>query len=189
MLGNISYNNSYKVDFEATLLLLLERGEVLNAICGPGGTALHASIINVYLSEVGFDLQEIRVILNRGADANIFGPRGTPPQLAWRMFRSLSIDEIKDFFYPGPGKVITLLLEYGADASWIQPNGPSIDRRIIEASCAMSKEELIARWEDDEYPYCISDWDTNEFPLYRTRNQLEIHASNHTSSPLRKRRR
>lgn len=79
LVWNNSYNNSYKVDFEAKLLLLLERGEVSNEICGPGGTALYASIINVYLSAVGFDMQEIRVILNRGADANIFGPRGTPP--------------------------------------------------------------------------------------------------------------
>ena len=183
------YNNSYKVDLEAKLLLLLERGEVLNEICGPGGTVLHASIINMHLVEGNCDIQEIRLILRHGADPNIFGPRGTPLQLAWRTFRSLSVDWIENFFYSYHQEVMTLLLEYGADASWIEPNGLSLDQAIIEAWCAMSKEELIARWEDDDYPYCESDWNTYEFPLYHKRKQLEIHTSSETSSPPRKRRR
>ena len=178
-------------DFEAKLVLLLERGEILNEICGPAGTALHAIIINIYRGARLFT-QGIRVILNHGADPNISGGRGTPLQLAWRMFRSLSIIDIENFVYSLHStfqEIMTLLLKYGADASWIEPNGLSIDRRTIEAWCAMSPHELIARWEDDDYPYCKSDWDTYEFPLYRRQTKRKIHASNDTPSPPRKRRR
>ena len=189
LIRSSSYNNSYTLELEAKLLLLLGRGELLNELCGPGGTALHAIIINIYLAETSFDSQEIRMILNHGANPNIFSPRGTPLQLAWRTFRSLSVDWSKKFSYSFPQTVMKLLLEYGANASWVEPNGLSIDRHLIEAWCAMSREELIARWEDDDYPYCKSDWNTYEFPLYRTRNQREIDASDDTPSPPRKRRR
>ena len=178
--------NRYADGFEAKLLLLIERGEVLDEICGPGGTALHASIIKPFPDQFDY----MRVILNHEADPNISGPRGTPLQLAWRMFRSLStIDEFKYLLHSSFQEVMTLLLDYGANASWVEPNGLSIDRRVIEVWCAMSWEELRARWEDDDYPYCISDWDNYEFPLYRRRKQLETHGSNDTPSPPRKRRR
>ena len=163
-------------DFEAKLVLLLERGEILNKICGPAGTALHAFMINLYQ---GFSTQGIRVVLNHGADPNISGPRGTSLQLAWRMFRSLStIDGIKYLVLSSFQEIMTLLLDYGANASWVEPNGLSIDRRVIEAWCAMSREELIARWEDDDYPYCISDWDNYEFPLYRRQTKRKILSPN-----------
>ena len=169
-------------EFEDKLSLLLERGEVLDEICGPGGTALHASIIKAFQIKI----HDTRVILDHGADPNISGPRGTPLQLAWRMFRSLSvIGTLHSTFQ----KIMTLLLDYGANASWVEPNGLSIDRRVIEAWCAMSWPKLRARWEDDDYPYCKSTWDTYEFPLYRRRKQLETHGSNDTRSPPRKRRR
>ena len=177
-------------DFEAKLVLLLRRGEVLNEICGPGGTALHASIIRQLLFPTRlYSSEPMRVILDHGADPNISGPRGKPLQLAWRTFRSRSIKHLEDYGCSPLQKVMKSLLDHGADASWIEPNGLSVDRRTIEAWCAMSEEELIARWEDDDYPYCKSTWDTYEFPLYRTRNHLEIDASKDTPSPPRKRRR
>ena len=152
-LVRINSNNRLKTDFKAKLVLLLERGEVVNEICGPGGTALHALIIAVYLNQEGYYLPDIRVILNHGADPNISGPRGTPLQLAWRMFRSLSVGELMLAHTAHYQEVMTLLLDHGADASWIEPNGRSVDRRTIETWCAMSYNELIARWEDDDYPY------------------------------------
>ena len=177
-------------DFEAKLVLLLRRGEVLNKICGPVGTALHASVIRPRLFSADWDSAEpMRVILDHGADPNISGPWGTPLQLAWRTFRSLSVYDLKEPRYFCSQNIMTLLLDYGADASWVEPNGMSIDRRTIEAWCAMSEEELIARWNDDDYPYCKSTWDTYEFPLYHTRKDLEIDASKDTRSPPRKRRR
>lgn len=168
---------SYSVDFEVKLLLLLERGEILNEICGPGGTALHASIINAYLAENGFVLLETREkILKNGASPNIPSPRGTPVQLAWRSFRSLTVDELWQTRVSDLQNVMTMLLVHGANTSWVEPNGLSIDRRIIEAWCAMSVMQVRARWEDDDYPYCISDWDTYEFPLYHPRDKLEAYA-------------
>ena len=178
----------HRFDFEAKFLLLLERGEVLNEICGPGGTALHASIIRIYC-EGSSGMREFRGFLNHGANPNIPGPRGTPLQLAWRMFRSISVDDPREYCFHPPQEVMKLLLDYDANASWVEPNGLSVDRHKIEAWCAMSDEELRTRWEDDDYPYCESNWYTYEFPLYRTRKQLESHASNDTPSPPRKRRR
>ena len=154
---------SYHIDFEAKLLLLLERGENLNEICGPWGTALHASIIQRHPRERR-PMQVIRVILNHGADPNIPGPRGTPLQLAWRTFRSLSVDDLKKYPFDRPQEIMELLLDNGANASWVEPNGLSVDRRTIEAWCAMSQEELIARWEDDDNPYCLSSWSTYDNP-------------------------
>ena len=162
---------SYYSDFEAKLVLLLERGEDLNEICGPWGTALHASIIRKWLLPADLYASEpFRVILNHGADINISGPRGTPLQLAWRVFRSSSVDDLTQYPFYHLREIMKLLLNYGANTSWIEPNGLSVDRHTIEAWCAMSREELKARWEDDDYPYCKSTWDTYEFPLYRTRN-------------------
>ena len=55
-----------------------------------------------------------------------------------------------------------LLLDGGADPNWVEPNGMSIDRHTIKTFCAMSKEDLEARWEDVDYLFrpprgvCIS---------------------------------
>ena len=65
---------------ELMLDFLLERGESLNEICGPSGTALHACIIGVNLN-LDSPHPWIRMaerLLARGADTNISGPRGTP---------------------------------------------------------------------------------------------------------------
>ena len=119
-------------------------------------------------------------MLDHRADPNVSGPRETPLQLAWRRFRSPSFrhdppgdnDEYRDEKYDRllqhMQKVMNLLLDFGAEASWVEPNEVTIDRRTIEAWCAMSKEELDARWEEEDHPYCEADWYTYEFPLYRT---------------------
>ena len=150
-------------DFEAMLVLLLERGESLNEICGPGGTALHGAIVNVQRLDVRYDSSRpIQTILHHGADPNVCGPRGTPLQLAWRIFRSVASSSGRKSFQ----EVMTLLLDSGAESSWVEPNGVSIDRSTIEAWCAMSYEEMEERWMINDYPYCISNWYTYEFPLY-----------------------
>ena len=160
------------IDFEAKLVLLLERGESLNEVCGPGGTILHGSIIieRLFLTHSP-DIPSIETILAHGADPNVPGPRGTPLQLAWRTFRS-ELNNIVSLYWEeklqSRQEAMRLLLNFGADPSWVEPNGMSIDRHIIEAWCAMSYAEIVTRWEDDDYPYCISSWYTYEFPLYRS---------------------
>lgn len=161
---NISFG-----DGKDMLNLLLNRGESLDEVCGPGGTALHGCIIKEHLSG-GPERGEypIREILDHGANPNVSGPQGTPLQLAWRMFRSLS--RFKIFSHekrPELQNAMRLLMNFGANPSWVEPNGLSIDRRTIEAWCAMSPDEMNARWEDDDYPYCLSDWSFYKFPLYR----------------------
>ena len=169
-----------KVNLKAMLVLLLERGESLNEISGPGGTALHGSIIRAYHERYHkpFVGRAIQLILNRGADPNFGGPRGTPLQLAWRMFRSITIINDRVSFQKSKHlhlqKAMKLLLDAGANPSWDEPNGISIDRRTIQIWCAMSREELKARWYDHDYPYCVSNWYTYEFPLYHpTRKSSE----------------
>ena len=153
-------------DAEAMLCLLLERGESLDDVCGPGGTALHGCIIGGHTgNNIRFmtNVSLLKVILRHGADPNVSGPRGTPLQLAWRTFHSLSYSRWKCHIFR---HAMELLLEYGADPNWVEPNGIAIDRGTIEAWCAMSDEEMHARWQDDDYPYCESNWYTYEFPLY-----------------------
>ena len=148
---------------EAMLCLLLEKGESLDDLCGPGGTALHGCIIGEHLSNKFRNGPLLKLILRHGADPNVSGPRGTPLQLAWRTFRSRPYLRWKcDRFQ----RAMKLLLECGADPDWIEPNGIAINRGTIEAWCAMSEMERHARWEDDDYPYCKSNWYTYEFPLY-----------------------
>ena len=156
------------------LNFLLERGESLNEVCGPGGTVLHACIIGAYLeSPVGNALElgissSIKELLARGANPNVSGPRGTPLQLAWRMSlapydrgRIVSRDRLQYL-----QSVMKLLLDYGAEATWTEPNGMVVDRPTIEAWCALSRNQLPMDWGDSKYPYCISNWYTYEFPLY-----------------------
>ena len=166
-------------DYEAMLILLLERGESLNEVCGPGGTALHGCITS---EDQILYTHVVEMILNHGADPNVSGPRGTPLQLVWRVFRSLSF--VKGNIYWTSHQylrdIMRLLLKFGADPFWVEPNGISIDRRTIEAWCAMSEEELKARWDDDDYPYCKSNWFTYEFRLYRSAQKLR--PGEHTES-------
>ena len=192
------------INFEDKLVFLLERGESLSEVCGPGGTILHGSIIGGLSDDHPSDrYYEMKTILAHGADPNVPGPRGTPLQLAWRTFRSIQVAENVLFYvqrelYRLQG-AMQLLLSFGADPSWVEPNGMSIGRHIIEAWCTMSYEEMNTRWEDDDYPYCISNWYTYEFPLYhsaqnpqrskRTLNQTEVHASTDSPPPEKKQKR
>lgn len=181
----VRVENVYNDDPEAKLVLLLERGELLNEACGPGGTALHACIIAVHLEatyHMSFKVREIRSMLNHGADPNVSGPRGRPLQLAWRLSRaprhSLSTYSSAPHYLQ---QAMRLLLDFGADPSWVEPNGISIDRRTIEAWCAMSEEEMDAHWMDGDYPYCKSNWYTYEFPLYHP-------AASNVESDMKRRR-
>lgn len=160
-------NSTYNEVYRAMLVLLLERGESLNEICGPGGTMLHACIIRLLWDDR--DVRPIEWILSHGANPNVSGPRGTPLQLAWRMFRSnpaAGRNQDYCFYYKPFQEAMSLLLEYDAFSSWVEPNGISIDRRTIQDWCAMSGAEMKSRWEEYDYPYCLSNWYTYEFPLY-----------------------
>ena len=76
------------------LSFLLDRGECLNEVCGPGGAALHACIIGVHLNmrehPLGYTHRPIRQLLARGVVPNVSGPGGTPLQLIRRLSRAPS---------------------------------------------------------------------------------------------------
>ncbi|KAL9624980.1 MAG: hypothetical protein Q9160_000709 [Pyrenula sp. 1 TL-2023] len=67
------------VDLVDKIKILLEKGEDLNAMCGPAGTVLH-TVIKGELC--GFSIPLIKALLDLGADTNVRGPLGTPLQLA-----------------------------------------------------------------------------------------------------------
>ena len=159
---------------------LLERGESLDEVCGPGGTALHACIIGGYLrSSAGnavISTLSIEQLLTRGANPNVSGPRGTPLQLAWRMSRA-PYDKRKScvvFQLQYFQSIMQLLLRHGAEASWTEPNGTVVDRATIEAWCALSFTQLETERGESYYPYCISNWYTYEYPLYVSHKPIRV---------------
>ena len=77
-------------EFGTMLDFLLERGELLDEICGPGGTMMHALIIGIVFSWSWNVVPRLKLLLHRRANPNATGPRGTPLQLAWRTFHSYS---------------------------------------------------------------------------------------------------
>ncbi|KAK3713203.1 hypothetical protein LTR37_008636 [Vermiconidia calcicola] len=75
---------------EATQLLdlFLARGEDVNAVCGPSGTILHATI-TACLDDRGEDSRRdsqyfLETCINRGADINASGPAGNVLECVWR---------------------------------------------------------------------------------------------------------
>ena len=66
---------------EETVDLFLSRGEDVNGICGPFGTALHAAVSR---PDPPNSFMRLMIILfEREADTNAFGPLRTPLELFW----------------------------------------------------------------------------------------------------------
>ena len=83
--------NSYRPfhNLEKIIALFLSRGEDVNGICGPFGTALHVAASRP--DPPGSFLRLMTFFLERGADINAFGPLGTPLELFWSTFRNKSL--------------------------------------------------------------------------------------------------
>ena len=90
------------------------------------------------------------------------GPRGTPLQYTWRLFHSPKNgayvrNSLKD--------LMTLLIDYGADTDWTEPNGAIVNEATIRAWCALSKEQTESQSKFD-YAFCEAGWYIYEYPLY-----------------------
>ena len=108
------------------------------------------------------------------ADSKIYevpGPRGTPLQLAWRLFHSpRKLTDHREKFQ----KVMMLLMRCGANTDWTEPDGTIVDKTTIRAWCAMSQQQIWLQSEFD-YAFCEAGWYTYEYPLYASQSEIEIY--------------
>lgn len=126
-------------DFEAVLNFLLERGENLNKICGPGGSILHSLVLKAAL-EYGSSFEDrLTLVLRRGADINLRGPQGTPLQIVWWLLlyydlrpeqRGFMQTMLKDF------------LAEGAECDWIESDGSHVNSKEVIALSSLDADAL-----------------------------------------------
>lgn len=125
---------------KAILDLLLERGENINAPCGPYGTILH-SVVTHHFSG-GFhptsDLFHLRLLVQSGAEINADGKRGEGNVLdyAWKMMHLAERQSGFLIFTFRGGPMIRLLIIMGAESSMCDPNGlvPSREHMLAVAA-------------------------------------------------------
>ncbi len=113
----------------ATVDFFISRGEDINGLCEPFGTALHAAVSSPQSSE--WTIGVIRVLLDRGAHVNAYSSLGTPLELAWSRLR-------KSHTNPYYGNcsyyhvVVETLIKHGGENNRPDPEGgvPSVDQMI-----------------------------------------------------------
>ena len=60
---------------------------------------------------------------------------------------------------------MTLLMDYGADTDWTEPNGTIVNEATIRAWCKMSDEQI--EWQSKfDFAFCKAGWYIYEYPLY-----------------------
>ena len=89
------YNSRSFHSTEEAIDLFLSRGEDINGICGPFGTALHAAASrpDPPSSFIGM----ATLLLKRGADINAVGPLGTPLELFWLTLSNKSFERRQEY--------------------------------------------------------------------------------------------
>ena len=80
---------------EEAIDFFLSRGEDVNGICGPFGTALHAAASRP--DPPNSFMRLMTILLERGADINVVGPLGTPLELFWTTLRNKSFEKRQDY--------------------------------------------------------------------------------------------
>jgi NACHT domain len=64
--------------YKPLVQFFINHGEGINAVSGPCGTALHASLVTSQ------SLEKVEFLISKGADVNADGPIGTPLEIAWK---------------------------------------------------------------------------------------------------------
>lgn len=108
--------------------LFLQRGEDINAQCGPYGMAIHSTIYNFCTARWHFDPSMLDLLTSRGADVNARGPKGNALEYVWELANTS--DRIRTKYAGRWEPVIHRLLNYGAVNNRKDPNGmvPSVRR-------------------------------------------------------------
>ena len=143
--------------FEEMLDVLLNRGEDINALCGPGGTIIHALIINVWRYILpSTHRHKIKAVLQRGANVEMAGLRGTPLQMGWKTLLYCNLDR---FQADNLREIMSLLRDQGANCNWVEPDGTNVTREDINALCVMNEQQLL---EQSQPRFESPDWYTWE---------------------------
>ena len=132
---------------EEAIDLLLSRGEDVNGICGPFGTALHAAASRPD-PPTPF-MRMMTILLERGADINAVGPLGTPLELFWMTLSNRSFDERQSYGVEYCSIISAYTkLKRGNDQSYSESGLPTAEQMIkfcqLEARySALSQISLI----------------------------------------------
>jgi hypothetical protein len=115
-------------DTESVIDLFLQRGEDINAQCGPFGTALHSFLKNMNESYGVYQSEVLRTLVCKGADVNAEGPKGKPLEYMWMLANTSSHGKIK--YARKYSKPLRDLIKLGAVNMKEDPNGmvPSMER-------------------------------------------------------------
>lgn len=118
--------------------IFIERGEDINELCGPYGTALHGVIFRLdYTFDFGIR-ERIKALITQGADVNKVGLLGNPLEFAWVLantsIRSKSKYPLVPYF-----ETIKILIEHGAVNKRVDPNGQVPTQRWMLFFCTQNK--------------------------------------------------
>ena len=128
---NFEEDNAELVD------LFIRRGEDINGQCGPVGTALHGSLLQLSHLSLGSNINMCMILLAKGADVNASGPFGTPLEFVWRMANTVKHVKYK-YVYRWP-RAIQWLIENGAVNNRCDPNGfvPGMEQMLAFGTSGM----------------------------------------------------
>ena len=130
-------------EFQPMLDFFVDRGEGLNDRCGPGGSLIHALIIKAshFLFSEVHSLEQVSIVIERGADVDNIGPHGTPLAMAWKIIRFANLGPWRQAQLQ---QIIGLLKRHGANCSWVEPDGTVVSEEeietLIEASLSDSED-------------------------------------------------
>lgn len=105
---------------------LLARGEQINAVAGPLGTALHAAVAS-------FTYPALKCLLEKGADANAQGPHGKPLEVVEPL---------------GAGEVLNTLISFGADLNDPRPFHRTPLQNMVQGRDAEAAKTLLEHGAD-----------------------------------------
>ncbi|KAF7509845.1 hypothetical protein GJ744_007356 [Endocarpon pusillum] len=139
-------------DIKEKIDLFLDRGEDVNELCGPGGTALHAAILRSFRMKFRFGdsvaVTAASYLLERGADPNISCVSGLPLVLAWSY--------VPDYLRSGkPGvpnmlPLLSLLLSHGARFEPLNAAVATLSEEEMWDFCKLSRGEYVAKYKTEE---------------------------------------
>ncbi|ERF76053.1 hypothetical protein EPUS_01386 [Endocarpon pusillum Z07020] len=173
--------------------LFLDRGEDVNEVFGPDGTALHAVILGFrdfgHMSEF---LATASYLLERGADPNISCVSGSPLVLAWShvpyYLRVANCERLPE--------MLQLLLSHGARFEPLNAAVATPSEEEMWDFCKLSRGEYVAKYKtEEELPRAIfppnnsgygSDQDGALTELDRDPTPAQIPAGATLHTPLRR---
>lgn len=129
--------------------IFLQRGEDLNDLCCPAGTALHAVILWLDRRNLEYKWPLVTTLITRGADVNVNGPFGKPLELAWQLACEAEREHTKS--KNGLALAIRELIQHGAINSKCDPDGVVPTKDSMLAYC----DQI-----DEEYERIVTAWDS-----------------------------